>query len=256
MIVERHKPGTFCWIELGSTGQAECKAFYSGLFGWGIEDYPMGPDDFYTMFKIDGKDVAALYQLNAGQLAQHIPSHWLAYIAVESADESAARILKAGGRVIAEPFDVMEVGRMALATDPAGAHFALWQPKSHIGVRIKDQANSLCWVELATTDVEGAMKFYGEAFGWKGVTKGDYTEFSVGESMVGGMMEIQKEWGPVPPNWMIYFMVDDCNASAEKVVALGGRIIRPPDDIPEVGRFALIEDPKGAMFSVIKLNFM
>lgn len=260
MIVDKHKPGTFCWIELGSNNQPESKKFYTQLFDWTFEDVPMGPDSFYTMFKLDGKEVAALYQMSPEQLSQGIPSHWMLYISVESVDDAVKYVRKAGGTVLAGPFDVSDVGRMAVVKDPTGANFSIWQPKSNIGVRVKNESNAMCWHELATTDTVKAAEFYKNAFGWSGITKGDYTELSVGdpvpENSVGGMMEIKKEWGPIPPHWMVYFMVDDCDAVVNKAISLGATIIKPPDDIPEVGRFAVIQDPQGGMFSVIRLNFM
>ncbi|MBK7598513.1 MAG: VOC family protein [Acidobacteria bacterium] len=88
MIVDKHKPGTFCWIELGSNNQPESKKFYTQLFDWTFEDVPMGPDSFYTMFQLDGKEVAALYQMSPEQLSQGIPSHWMLYISVESVDDT------------------------------------------------------------------------------------------------------------------------------------------------------------------------
>ncbi len=257
MEVTKHTPGTFCWVELGTTDQAAAKAFYTELFGWGINDVPMGPDSFYTMLQLNGKDAAALYQLDQNQLAQGIPPHWMLYVAVESADETAKAIAAAGGTVMLEPFDVFDVGRMAVAQDPTGAVFAIWQPRSHVGAQVNNELNALCWHELATREAQAAADFYGQVFGWNAQVKEfgpmAYTEFYQGDQPVGGMFTLTPEMGEVPPHWMAYFAVDDCDAKAEKATSLGANVIVPPQDVPTVGRFATIQDPQGAVFSIIKL---
>jgi hypothetical protein len=258
MEVSKHTPGTFCWVELGATDQSAAKKFYTDLFGWGANDMPMGPDSFYTMLQLRGKDVGALYQLTQEQVAQGIPPHWALYVAVESADETAKAIAGAGGKVMMEPFDVFDVGRMAIAQDPTGATFAIWQPRKHTGVRIKDEPNAFCWGELATRDAAAATAFYGQVFGWKAKV-GDaapmaYTEFSLGAQPFAGMYTLPPAMGHLPPYWMPYFAVGDCDAKADKAKSLGANLIVPPQDIPNVGRFSTIADPQGAVFSIIKLT--
>ena len=111
-----HAPGSFCWIELATTDGPGAKKFYSELFGWEANDNPIGPDMVYTMLRLDGKDVGALYQ--KGEMMKNVPTHWASYINVTSADETAAKAKALGGTVVQEPFDVMEVGRMAVIADP------------------------------------------------------------------------------------------------------------------------------------------
>lgn len=257
MEVTKHTPGTFCWIEIGTTDQAAGKKFYSELFGWAIDDVPIGPDEVYTMFKLKGKDVAALYQLRPEMISQGIPPHLMPYICVENVDRSVEAVKAAGGTMTVEPFDVFEHGRMAVAQDPAGASFSMWQPKQHIGVGIIGESNSICWNELMTRDVPGAKTFYGKVFGWNNETKGDYTEFFLGDAKTGhhfgGMMEIKAEWGPMPPAWGTYFAVDDCDGIVAKAQKLGAKTCMPPTDIPGVGRFSTLADPQGATFCVIQL---
>ena len=251
-----HAPGTFCWIELATTDGPGAKKFYTELLGWDVQDNPMGPDMIYTIYKINGKDVAASYQKGAEM--EHVPTHWACYVAVESADETAAKAKSLGAEVVQEPFDVMEHGRMAVIADPTGAHFCIWQPKQHKGVGIKNENNSLCWNELMTKDSERAKDFYTKLFGWKSKTDADkgmpYTEWINGEEHIGGMMQIQPDMGPMPPNWGVYFAVDDCDAMVQKATALGARTYMPPTDIPNVGRFAVLADPQGAAFNIIKLD--
>lgn len=250
-----HAPGSFCWIELATTDGPGAKKFYTDLFGWEANDTPIGPDMVYTIYRINGKDVAASYQ-KAGEMKQ-VPTHWACYVAVTSADETAAKAKSLGGTVVQEPFDVMDHGRMAVIADPTGAHFCIWQPKQHKGVGIKGETNSLCWNELLTNDTEKAKDFYTKLFGWK--TKTDsgampYTEWINGEEHIGGMMQIQPDMGPMPPNWGLYFAVDDCDAMVQKAISLGARQYVPPTDIENVGRFAVLADPQGAVFDIIKLN--
>ena len=255
-VVETHAPGRFCWADLGTTDPAGAKRFYTGLFGWSFEDRPMGDGSFYTMFLLNGKSVAALYPQDAQQQAMGIPPNWLSYIAVESAAQAAERTRGLGGTVLMDAFDVLDVGRMAMIQDPTGAVVALWEPRRHQGAEVIEEPNTLCWNELATTDTTRAGAFYSGLLGWQPERQQygpiDYTIFKQGERMNGGMMEIAPDWGPVPPHWLVYFAVDDCDATAAAAGRLGGSVQMPPSDIPGVGRFAMLKDPQGATFAIIK----
>jgi uncharacterized protein len=258
--VTGHAPGSFCWIELATNDTDAAKKFYNGLFGWEAEDTPAGPDMVYTMLRIRGLDVGAMYKLGKEEAAQGIPPHWNSYVAVASADEAAKKAKSLGGNVLMDAFDVMEHGRMAIIQDPLGAAFCVWQAKAHIGVKLVGETGTFGWDELWTTDRKKAAAFYTGLFGWKTkegdmtMAGGPYTEWINGDQSIGGMMEITPEMGPVPPNWLPYFMVEDCDATAEKAKASGGKLFVPPTDIPTVGRFSVIGDPQGAMFAIIKLS--
>ncbi|MDB5213322.1 MAG: hypothetical protein JWO86_1249 [Myxococcaceae bacterium] len=125
--------------------------------------------------------------------------------------------------------------------------------------RVKQDAGSLCWNELFTT-VDAAGKFYVNTFGWttKSVDMGPmgtYTLFNrVGDDKnnAGGMMPMPPNMKGVPSNWLAYFAVADGDASTKKVTELGGQTIAPPMDIPNVGRFSIVEDPQGATFALFK----
>jgi len=252
-----YAPGAFCWVELGTTNGEAAKKFYTELFGWSSNDNPIGPDMVYTMLRLDGKDVGALYQLSGEMISQGIPPHWLSYVSVTSADESAEKAKSLGGTLRKEPFDVFDVGRMAVIQDPTGAVFALWQPRKHAGAGVVNVPNSFCWNELATKDTKKAGDFYTTLFNWgKNVQEFGpmtYTSFINGERPAGGMYEPPPEMGNVPPHWLVYFAVDDCDAKAKKAGELGAKTIVPPRDIPGTGRFAIIQDPQGAAFGIIKL---
>ena len=162
--IDQHAPGSFSWIELATSDQAAAKSFYTSLFGWEIFDVPMGPDQVYTLFQLGGRDTAAAYQLDAEQKTRGVPTHWILYIAVTSADETAGRVAGLGGTVLAPPFDVAEHGRMAIIQDPTGASFSIWQPKQHTGIQVAGVDGTLCWADLNSPDRDKAIPFYSGLF--------------------------------------------------------------------------------------------
>ena len=254
----QHAPGTFCWPELATSDQEGAKKFYTSLFGWTFEDSDMGNGEMYTMLKLRGEAVGALYKMRPEQASSGMPPCWGSYVSVENADQVAARAKALGATVIMEPFDVMDVGRMAVIADPQGAVFQLWQPKKHIGAGVLDEVGALCWTELMTTDTGAAEAFYTGLLPWRAETKPmgpgmTYTIFRRGEAGAGGMMKITPEMGPVPPNWGVYFQVADCDATLAKATGMGAKVVVPPQDVPNVGRFAILTDPQGAHFAIIKI---
>ena len=253
-----HPPGTFCWPELATTDQKSAVAFYRALFGWDVNDQPISPSETYSMFQLRGKPVAAGYTMRAQERQQGVPPHWGSYVSVANADETSKRAKDMGGKVLAEPFDVMDAGRMAVVQDPTSAVFMLWQPKRHAGATILQEPGSLCWTELITRDTKAAETFYTQLFGWtsKVGTDGgmEYTELSNGRTPQAGLMALTPRMGNMPPAWTPYFAVTDCDAIAKKATQLGGRTYMPPTDIPKVGRFAVLADPQGAVFDIIKIT--
>lgn len=253
-LIETHAPGTFCWADLGTPDAAAAARFYTALFGWTAEALPMGPGAFYTMLFVHGRSVGALYQQDAAVAG---PPHWLSYISVASADAAAGRARRLGGTLLLEPFDVLDVGRMALMQDPTGAVAALWEPRRHAGAGLVGEPGAVCWNELATTDAGRAGAFYASLLGWTadaqsmGTTV--YTLFSADGAPRGGMMTISLSWGPVPPQWLVYFAVRDCEGTTALAQSLGGAVRVPPTDAPGVGRFSILADPQGAVFAAIAL---
>lgn len=250
-----HKPGTFCWVEIGTTDAGAAKNFYRELFGWNYVDGEAGPDMIYTMIKLNGKDVGGLYQLNSEMLAAGIPPHWLGYISVANVDDATAQATAAGGSVMKGPFDVATAGRMSIIQDPTGAVFAIWQAKDTAGLEVFGEFGALCWQELGTTDTQKAKDFYTTLFGWateKFPGPMEYTLFKAGTEGVGGMYQITPEMGPIPPHWLTYFAVADCDATVQKATELGGSVMKSAEDIPGVGRFAILRDPASAVFAILK----
>jgi predicted enzyme related to lactoylglutathione lyase len=251
-------PGSFCWPELATPDSAKAKAYYSGLFGWTPADAPSSGGT-YTFLQLRGKDVAALRTLSEKEKGEGIPSYFLSYVSTASADASAARVTELGGAVLFGPFDVMDVGRMAVVRDPAGLAFGLWEARGHIGARLVGENATLCWTEIVTPDEKGAERFYCPHFGWtvkpsEGGGPAGYLEIYRGEQPIGGILPMKgKWWGDVPGQFMPYFLVRDCDVAATKASELGGGAMVPPMDIPHVGRFAVLRDDQGAHFSVIAM---
>ena len=255
--MKEYPPNTFSWVDLGTSDQNAAKKFYGELFGWSYEDMPIDDKSVYSMSKLKGKDAAAISTLSEEMASQGVPPNWLSYVSVKNADDMAKKARKLGATIVKEPFDVFDVGRMAVIQDPTGAVFALWQPKAHKGAALVNEHGALTWNELLTTDVDKAGSFYTKLFDWGSDTQDmggfQYTSFKNGERPAGGMMTITKEMGEIPPNWLVYFAVDDCDKAVDKAKSLGAHVANPPTDIPEIGRFAVLVDPQGAVFSVIKL---
>ena len=257
--IEAYAPGTPSWFELSTTDEAGALAFYSALFGWVDDPQEMGPGWYYHMQTIGGLPVGSLYLQGEEERQQEVPPHWNTYITVDNVDAATERVQANGGALVFGPMDVFEAGRMSFLRDPQGAHFAIWQPKQHIGARLKGEVNTACWSELLTTDQEGALDFYAAALGMeRGAVMGpmNYAMLRAGDTEVAGVMQITPEMtaenGEFPPHWSVYFMVEEVDAKAAQAQELGGRIIVPPTDIPDIGRFATLFDPQGAAFSIFQ----
>ncbi len=254
--VSSHSPGSFSWVELATTDQKAGVAFYRALFGWDLNESPIGNDEVYSMFQMRGKDVAAAYTMRPEERQSGAPPHWNLYVTVPNVDESTNKAQGLGATVFAPPFDVMEHGRMAVLQDPTGAVFQLWQPKSHSGVGILNEPGAFCWSELTTRDPKKAEDFYTKLFGWTPKHSApsavmDYTEFSINGQPSIGMMKMPANMpAGVPSYWMPYFEVADCDASTAKAKSLSGRVMVGPQDIPQTGRFTILTDPQGAMFAL------
>lgn len=270
-------PGVPCWVDTSQPDPEAAVAFYSGLFGWDFEDV-MPPDSpgKYFIARLRGGDVAAVGSQPEGGPPT---AAWNTYIWVESADETASKVLDAGGRVIMDPFEVIDAGRMAACMDPEGAVFYLWQAKQHKGARIVNQPGSLNFNGLNTRHAEAAKSFYGSVFGWETLSAGGgaemwrlpgYGDFleqrdpglrermaeTAGapegfEDVVAAFNPITNNQPEVPANWSVTFAVDDADATAERAASLGGQVLVPPLDAPWV-RMTVITDPQGATFTASK----
>lgn len=250
-VVKKYPDGVFSWVDLSTNDQEGAKAFYSGLFGWSFLDIPLDENMYYSMAQIEGYNVAGL----GPAMDPNMPTLWSSYVNHSNIDAVADRAAKAGGNVMMPPMDVMDSGRMALIQDPTGAVVGVWQPNNHIGAQLVNMPNALVWNELQTRDLETAKAFYAATFGWTDSSDpSGYVMFSVDDRVQAGMMAMDESWGPVPPNWSVYFMVEDVEAAAAKVKELGGTVMVPPTAAGEMGRFAVVQDPQGGVFTVMTFN--
>src|ERR687895_1352218 len=189
---DSYAPGTFCWADLGTTDAEAAKAFYTKVFGWEAADAPAGEAGTYTTFKLDGRDVAALYEMGEEERGRLSP-HWSSYVSVEDVDAAAAKARDLGGEVMAEPLDVMEAGRMAVLRDPTGALLHLWQARGQIGAGRVNDPGCMCWNELASPDPERAGAFYRDLLGWAAETdETGYAVISLDGARNGGIRPVQE----------------------------------------------------------------
>jgi predicted enzyme related to lactoylglutathione lyase len=242
---------------LSTTDQNAAKTFYTSLFGWTFEDSPMGPNEFYTMFSLNGMISGAAYTMRGDETAMNIPPHWNLYVDVENADESARKAGELGAKLLAPPFDVYTYGRMAVIQDPTGAVFSIWQPNEHRGLGVKDEPGSLCWADLNSKDPKAAAEFYSKLFGWEMENAQDasgYIHIKNGTDYIGGIPPVEHQNPNAPPHWMIYFLVANCDASTEKAKELGARVYMGPMTMENVGRITVFADPQGAGSALFELH--
>jgi uncharacterized protein len=248
-----HTPGSFSWAELPTSDVDGAKRFYGELFGWDYDDQPMpGDAGAYTLAMLNGKQVAALFPAREG-----MPTFWNSYVTVESADSTATRASDLGGTLMAEPFDVMEAGRMAIIQDPTGAVFSVWQPHGSIGATWVNGPGALSLNQENTSDPETAQRFYSELFGWRfeDVSSEETRYWGIynRERLNGGMMGLPPG-GEMPSHWLVYFGSEDVDADAERLGGLGAQVMVPPTDVPG-GRFLVAQDPQGAIFGLFSGRF-
>src|SRR3954454_19536701 len=157
--------GVPCWFDTSHPDPEAALPFYSGLFGWELEDVmPQDSPGKYFIARLRGGDVAAVGSQPEGAPPMAV---WNTYVWVESADDAASAVRDVGGGVLTDPFDVMDAGRMAVFADPEGAPFCAWQAKEHKGARIVNEPGTLNFNNLNPRDPEGAKSFYGSVFGWE-----------------------------------------------------------------------------------------
>ena len=246
--------GTPDWVDLQTTDQSAAKQFYSSLFGWSFEDSPMPQGGVYSMATLDGETVAAIAPMPPG-LPEGVPPMWNTYIAVDDVDAIVGKVAPAGGQVLMPATDIGDAGRMAFVADPTGAAVGLWQANQHLGATLVNETGTVIWNELVTDQPDSALAFYEAVLG---ITHAPmemgpgqiYRILKAGGEDVGGCAE--PPMPGVPNFWQVYFAVDDADAIAAKATAEGGHVVAEPFDIPTVGRIAVLTDPQGGTFSVLK----
>jgi uncharacterized protein len=242
-----YTPGTFSWVDLQTDDLDGARRFYGALFGWSYEDVPIGDGAVYSMAKVQGHNVAGLGE----RQDESMPPHWNCYVTVADADAGAARALERWAKLLSEPLDVFDAGRMAAFADPQGAVLSVWQAKENIGAGLVNAPGALSWNDLLSPDVEASAAFYRDLFGWE-VTEvegsdGQYWSITNGGRLNGGMM-------PLPPGghpaWNLYFACEDADATIAQAGEHGAETVMGPIDVPNGSRFAILRDPSNAVFSV------
>ena len=248
-----HKP---VWTDLSTSDPEGARKFYSAVFGWKVEVNPDPQYGGYALAKAGGKDVAGI----GPKQMDEAPTAWTVYIGTPNAAETAKKAEAAGAKIIAPVMEVGDQGHMAIIQDPSGAYLGLWQAAAMQGAQ-STGSNSMGWAELNARGFDKAEPFYKQLFGW-GEKKspmtqgqpGDYTEFQLhGESIAGGMEMNEMVPAQVPSYWMVYFNVDNVDKAFDKVIAEGGKEMVSPLDMPG-GRFAIVSDPQGAAFGLLKME--
>lgn len=249
--------GQNVWYELMTDDAKAAKGFYSEVIGWKTQDWEGGdPDRPYSMWIVGERPVGGLMVLPEEAKEVGAPPHWLAYTNVDDVDATANRTEKLGGRTLQPGFDIPEVGRIAILSDPQGAVFAVLKPAGEMHGGDQDKAGEFSWAELNTTDYEGAWSFYSALFGWEHRSSmdmgsaGTYFMFhDPGQVTKGGMSNAAQQMG-APPHWLYYVNVADVATAAECVERLGGAVLNGPMEIPGGDTIAQCRDPQGALFAI------
>ncbi|MFE9774421.1 VOC family protein [Streptomyces sp. NPDC005931] len=240
-----------CWTELGTSDPEAAKRFYTRLFGWRPETDPREEAGGYTVAHLGDAAVAALTPL----YQESQPVAWNVSFAATDADTAVGKVTAAGGTVLLGPTDVFDLGRFAVAADPTGAVFQLWQAGSFRGAELFNAPGSLGWVELLTRAPERAADFYASVFGWSVDPSRRYPRWSVGGTDFGGMVTMDDKFPhEVPAHWLPYFAVEDVDAAGDTAARAAGTVLMEPTSVPEGPRIAVLRDPQGAMFGVYRAD--
>lgn len=273
--------GVPCWVDARLPDVEGGKRFYGELFGWTFDDGAGAEYGHYVRASLDGAPVAALAPKSDGRM----PTSWTVYLATPDANALAARIKGAGGQMITDPVPVGPFGTAGLAADPEGAVFGIWQAGAHRGFGRQREPGSFCWTEVYARSRE-VDSFYERVFGYgsqdlggTGGTSGTgdagdagAAEGAGGEGEPDGSFRIWcpagSEVGPgtaiggravmtagfpaeMPPHFLNYFVVTDCDAAVATARQLGGRVRDEPMDTP-YGRVGVLVDNQGAVFAVLQ----
>jgi uncharacterized protein len=239
------------WVDLGSQDASGSRAFYSSLFGWIAEPNPDPQFGGYAVATLGGKDVAGISPAQSPEQ----PTAWSLYLGTKDADGLAASIAAHGGSVVAPPFPVGEMGRMAVFQDPVGAFISAWEA-GVMGGFAATGPGTFVWAELNARGLAVALSFYQRVFGWGAKTSpmpdgGAYTELLDGETSILGALEMPAAVpAQVPSYWQLYFASEDIDGDTARAHQLGATVMVPPTDMPG-GRFAILSDPQGAAFGLL-----
>jgi predicted enzyme related to lactoylglutathione lyase len=241
MDITRYRHGELCWADLGTTDLDAARRFYGELFGWQLAEEVVNGDLVYVRARLGGKDICAMYEMPADERAA-APPHWNVYVAVDDVHTTAARVDTLGGLVFAGPFDVMDLGRMAMVQDPGGAMVNLWQARGKLGAERIDEPRALTWFQLAAREPAAVRAFYAGLFGWRA----DDAGWQLGERHLAGLSVVDG-----PGRWWPCFQVTSCERAVDSVERLGGRALSRVRELDGLGQLVSVSDPAGATFSLL-----
>ncbi|HEY8088504.1 MAG TPA: VOC family protein [Polyangiaceae bacterium] len=242
--------GRFTWHELVTRDPEAATKFYTGLFGYKVQETDGGPAGKYRMLMQGDRPVGGMMQA-----PPNVPSGWLVYVGVEDVDAAAKKITELGGKVMVPPTEVPKMVRFACGSDPQGAAFGIMKGIGEGGDMPLDDGpprpGTFCWDELATKDLAAAKTFYAGLFGWggKGGDK-EYWHWSTAGKEIGGMMSLPMP--NVPPHWLAYLAVSDVDGTTKKARELGAKVLLEPKEMEKVGKFSVLQDPTGATFALFR----
>lgn len=243
--------GAPCWVDLSTSDVGAAKEFYGALLGWTFRE--MGEEyGGYAIVELDGRAIAGI----GPKMGEDVPDAWTIYLRVDDAARAASLIDARGGTVMVAAMPIPEMGTMAIAMDPAGAVFGIWQPGPFEGFEVDGVPGAPAWFETMSIDAAAAVPFYRDALGWDVHVMSDSSEFRYwtngeGDDAVCGLMDARGMFGGDAPSfWQWYVLVEDADALVAKVEGLGGRVMSEPEDTP-YGRLAVVQDATGGMLCLM-----
>lgn len=251
-VAPPRRVGTVVWVDLSTTDVERAIHFYERLFGWHYNEHDteMGT---YVVARVAAGEVGGMMSQPPEQAASGVPPSWTVFIGTEHLEATLAAARELGGSVLQSPMSIPGGARVAVVADPTGAALALMQsPPSEHGM-VWGEPGGVSWIECLSRDPAASRRFHEELFGWKSEEgTGGYVVFNRDGERVGGLTATPASVpAEVPSCWLVYFAVADVTSTCARVAELGAVVLEPAHDIEE-GRFAVLEDPAGAVFAVFE----
>ncbi len=248
-----HHAGKLAFAELVTPDLVAAERFYESLFGWSFQNITTEAG-FFGQASLNGQTVAGILQrpLHPGRR----PS-WISFIATADMDKAAAVAVQNGAKLLLRPQSLAHLGQGAVLADPQGAVFAMLASDSGDPPDVLADPGDWIWSSLVTTDPQAAAAFYGTVFGdavFPLPDPGDARHLILASDGYAraSVNPIPATWTNGRPRWVSYVRVDDADATAARVTALGGRVVLPPRLDRHGGKIALVADPAGALFGLLE----